>query len=59
MYAQDLSEAKYQFLIKKLEDAGIKHSEDPSAFTEYSNTMDEFYGNIDDYNPKKRKIFWL
>ena len=30
---------------------------DPSAFIEYSNTMDDVYSNIDDYNPKrKRKI---
>ena len=27
-------------------------------FIEYSNTMDDAYNNIDDYNPKrKRKIF--
>ena len=27
------------------------------AFSEYSNTMDDVYNNIDDYNPKrKRKI---
>ena len=30
---------------------------DPSAFIECSNTMDDVYNNIDDYNPKrKRKI---
>ena len=53
LYAKDLSEAKYQFLIKKLEDAGIKNLDDPSAFIEYSNTMDDVYDNIDDYNPKR------
>ena len=57
LYAKDLSEPKYQFLIKKREDAGIKNLDDPSAFIEYSNTMDDVYNNIDDYNPKrKRKI---
>ena len=57
MYAKDLSEPKYQFLIKKREDAGIKNLNDPSALIEYSNTMEEVYNNIDDYNPKrKRKI---
>ena len=36
---------------------GIKNLDDPSAFIEYSNTMDDIYSNIDDYNPKrKRKI---
>ena len=57
LYAKDLSEPKYQFLIKKHEDAGIKNLNDPSAFTEYSNTLYDVYNNIDDYNPKRRKIF--
>ena len=57
LYAKDLSEAKYQFLIKKREDAGIKNLDDPSVFIEYSNTVDHVYNNIDDYNPRrKRKI---
>ena len=57
LYAKDLSEPKYQFLIKKLEDAGIKNLNDSSAFIEYSNTIDDVYNNIDDSNPKrKRKI---
>ena len=57
MYAKDLSEPKYQFLIKKCDDAGIKNLDDPSAFIEYSNTVDDVYNNIDDYNLKrKRKI---
>ena len=57
MYATNLSEPKYQFLIKKCKDAGIKNLDDQSALIEYSNIMDEAYNNIDDYNPKrKRKI---
>ena len=57
MYAKDLSEPKYEFLIKKREDAGIKHFNDTEAFIECSNTMDDVYENIDDYNPsRKRKI---
>ena len=57
LYAKDLSQPKYQFLIKKREDAGIKHLNDPNAFTEWSNTMDDVYENIDDYNPdRKRKV---
>ena len=31
LYAKDLSEPKYQFVIKKPEDAGIKNLDDPSA----------------------------
>ena len=57
MYAKDLSEPKYEFLIKKREDAGIKHFNDTEAFIECSNTMDDVYENIDNYNPsRKRKI---
>ena len=57
LYVKDLSEAKYDFLIKKGENAGIKHLNDSNAFIECSNTMDDIYENIDDYNPnRKRKI---
>ena len=51
LYARDLSEPKYQFLIKKREDAGIKHVNNPNAFIECSNTMDDVY---DDKDIKKR-----
>ena len=57
LYAKDLSEPKYEFLIKKCEDAGTKHFNDSNAFIECSNTMDDVYENIDDCNPsRKRKI---
>ena len=50
LYAKDLTEPKYEFLIKKREN-------DSSAFIGCSNTMDDVYENIDDYNPsRKRKI---
>ena len=57
LYAKDLSKPKYEFLIKKRKNAGIKHLNDPDAFIECSNTMDNDYESIDDYNPsRKRKI---
>ena len=58
LYAKDLSEPKYELLIKKLEDAGKKNiSMIQNAFIEYSNTMNDVYEDIDDYNPsRKRKI---
>ena len=57
MYAKDLSEPKYKSLIKKHEDVGTNHFNDSNAFIECSNTMDDVYENIDDYNPnRKRKI---
>ena len=57
LYAKDLSEPKYEYLIKNRENAGIKHANYLNAFIEYSNTMDDVYENIDDYNrSRKRKI---
>ena len=57
LYAKDLSEPKYEFLIKKREDVGIKYCNDPNAFIECSNRMDDVYQNIDDYSlRRKRKI---
>ena len=55
LFAHDLSESKYEFLIKKHEDAGIKHLNDSNAFIESPNTMDNVYDNIDDYNPTRRR----
>ena len=57
LYAKDLSKPKYEFLIKKYENAGVKYFNDPNAFIQCSNTMDDVYENIDDYNSgRKRKI---
>ena len=57
LYAKDLTEPKYEFLIKKRKDVGIKYFNDPNAFIGCSNTMDNVYENIYDYNAsRKRKI---
>ena len=37
------------------EKAGIKNYNDPSAFIEYSNTVDDVFENIDDYNTKRKR----
>ena len=42
-------------MIKKREDVGIKYCNDPNAFIECSNTRDDVYQNIDDYNPSRKK----
>ena len=56
-YTKDLSVPKYEHLINNRENSGIKHLNDLKAFIECSNTMNNFYENIDLYNPnKKRKI---
>ena len=57
LYAIDLSEPKYEYLIKKRKNTGINHLNDPNAFIECFNTMDDLYKNINDYNSnRKRKI---
>ena len=57
MYAKDLEEPKYEFLINKREQAGINFSNDPTAFIEYSNSMDDIFTEIEDYNKnRKRKV---
>ena len=57
LYARDLNKPKYIMLIIKRKDAGIKHLNDPNAFIQCSNMMDDLYENINDYNSsRKRKI---
>ena len=53
LYAKDPYEAKYQYLINKREGVGIDHFNDPKAFIEYSNDMQDVYKNVDEYNPDK------
>ena len=44
-------------MIKNHKNVGIKHLNDSRAFIECSNTMNDVYENIDDYNlNRKRKI---
>ena len=55
--AKDPYETKYQFFINKRENTGSKHFNDPEAFIEYSNNMQDVYKNIEEYKTdKKRKI---
>ena len=51
--AKDLHELKYQFLINKKERIGLKHFDDPNAFIEDLNDMQDVYKNIDNYNVDK------
>ena len=59
LYAKDLNELKYQLLIKKRENVGIKHLNDSKAFTEDSQCMDGVYNNIDDYNASRKRKFFI
>ena len=53
LYAKDLSEPKYEFLIKKCKK--IKYLNEPNTFIECSNTMNAVYENIDDCNPSRKR----
>ena len=40
-------------MIKDYEYVGINHFNNPKAFIDYSNDMNDLYKHIDDYNPDK------
>ena len=56
LYAKDpYEETICQFLINKRESTGLKHFNDPKAFIEYSNDMQDVYKNIEKHNLKKKR----
>ena len=55
LYTKDLHEPKYEYLINKREQAGIKNLDDPKAFIEYSDDMDEVLDDINNYNKNRDK----
>ena len=55
LYAKDSDEEKYQNLINKREQVGIKNLNDPHAFIEYSNDMNPVLENINNYNKNRDK----
>ena len=55
LYAKDVNEKKYQCLINKREQAGIKNLDDAHAFIEYWNDMDDVLDDINNYNKNRDK----
>ena len=53
LYAKDTDEPKYQYLINKREQAGIKNLNDPHTYMEYSNDMNDALENINNYNKNR------
>ena len=53
LYAKDLHEPKYEYLINKREQAGIKNLNDPHAFIEYSDDMNDVLDDINNYNKNR------
>ena len=55
LYAKDTDEEKYQYLINKREQVGIKNLNDPYAFIEYSNDMNDVLEDINNYDKNRDK----
>ena len=55
LYAKDLYEPKYEYLINKREQAGIKNLNDPHAFIEYSDDMNDVLDDSNNYNKYRDK----
>ena len=55
LYAKDILEKKYEYLIDKREQAGIKNLNDLHAFMEYSHDMNGVLDDINNYNKNRDK----
>ena len=57
LYVKDLFESKYTLLINGREKVGIENFKNPKALIDYSQTYDDVYENLEDYNrAKKRRV---
>ena len=57
LYVKEPYESKCQLLINGREKVGIKTLKNSKEFTDYSQTIDYVYENLEDHNPtKKRKV---
>ena len=55
LYPKDIDEKKYHYLINKREQAEIKNLNDPHAFIEYSNDMNDVLDDINNYYKNRDK----
>ena len=55
LHAKDIGEDKYNYLINKREQAGMKNLNGPKAFIEYSDDMSDALGDIKNYNKNRDK----
>ena len=54
-YEKDPYEAKYQLLMNKTENTGLKYLNDSKGFIEYSNDMDDIYKKLKNTIQMKNK----
>ena len=55
LYAKDIREPKYEYLINKRKQAGINNLDDPNTFIEYSDDMNDVLDDINNYNKNRDK----
>ena len=57
LYVKDTLESKYQLFINRREKVGIERLKNPKALIDYSQTVDDVYEILEDYNlTKKRRL---
>ena len=55
LYVKDPFKSKYQLLINGRQKGGTEILKNPKAFFDYSQTTDDVYENLKDYNPTKER----
>ena len=57
LYAKDPFKSKYQLFLNGREKAGIETSQNRNTFIDYSQTIDDVYVHLEEYNPtRKRRV---
>ena len=47
--------SRYRLFIDRKEKVGIEKIENPKTLIDYSQKIDDVYGNLESYNPKKKR----
>ena len=55
LYIEDPFKSKYQLHINGKGKIGIENLQNPKAFIDYSQTIDDVFENLEDYNPTKKR----
>ena len=55
LHAKDIHKPKYEYLINEREQARMKKLDDPKAFIEYSDDMNDVFDDIMNYNKNRDK----
>ena len=55
LYVEDPFQSKYQLLINARKKVGTEILKNPRAFIDYSQTIDDVYEHLEDYNSTKKK----